>query len=258
MNKGMGKGIVFTLMSVLIALSLFSLLANYRLFVSELALAKSEDIGIPQAFAYVGSHTQKIADVEMRVTFNTSHTFVNFTDKAFRDSPYNASLKAYRDFLVNHMNLSYVIDFNETVPVRESVFDIEGMNAEYNYSNFTKHNISVLQKQKGEALFVKRYEIFINPLNTACNVDKVVRLGPDTDGNLSIFLVGGSQTLTDSVSRTSATFYQFNFTPTATCPGTVNVTVGRVFDFNSSIRVDPREKVWVNTTVIAKTGELPK
>lgn len=252
----MNKGIVFTLMSVLIALSLFSLLTNYRLFVSELEAGTPQDIGIPQTFLYAGSHVQKITDMEVRVTFNKSHTFVNFTDKAPRDARYNDSLKAYRDFLVDKMNFSYTFDFNATVPVAEPAFEIKGMNAQYNYSNFTKHNISVLQREVNTN-FLKSYEVFVGAINTACTPDKITTINENT-GELNISIFAGTQISRRSVSRTLTSLYMVNFTPSATCPSNVNISVGKIAGFNSSLRVDPKEKASINITLIAKTGELPK
>ncbi|MBI4017504.1 MAG: hypothetical protein HY366_01005 [Candidatus Aenigmarchaeota archaeon] len=257
-SENFRKGIVFTLMSVIIALSMFSLLTNYRLFVSELTFAKPQDTGIPQTFAYIGAHVQEIADVDVRVTFNASHTFVNFTDRAPRDVPYNDSLKAYRDFLIDKMNLSYVFDFNASVPANESAFEIGGMNAQYNYSNFTKHNISVVQRN-GQAAFVKRYEIFVVPMASGCTANAITTV-TEAAGDLSVFISSMTQTLQTSVARNSTSRYLLTFA--GGCPGTVNITLGNISSapngYNASLRIDPTEKVRINTSIIAKTGELPK
>lgn len=240
-------------MSVLIAVSLVSLLTNYRVFASDLELATSEDIGIPQAFLYAGSHVQKLADVGVRVTANRTHTFVNFTDKAPRVQPYNVSFKAYRDFLADQMNLSYALDFNASVPANQSFFTITGMNAAYNYSDFAKNNISVLQKDTS-ANFITRYEVFVVPLTSGVSAANISTIS-ETSGNMTLHISVLNRTFTSSVSRTGTSVYMINFTGSA---NTVNITVGRVFGFNSSLRVDPVEKIWVNTTVMAKTKDIPK
>lgn len=246
------KAVVFTLMSVLIAASMFSLLTNYRLFVTELERETVTDVGISQTFLYAGSHIQEIADMETRTTFNETHTFVNFTDRGFRDSRYNNSLRAYRDFMENKMNLSYSLDFNDTIPTRDPAFNIRNMNAEYNYSNFTKHNISLLQKE-GNATFIKRYELEIDAASSAVSVSDLVTVS-ETSGELNVFIDAAGQTVSSSVSRTDPSRYRVEFDS----DGTVNITVGQVYGVhNSSFRAEMHEKAWVNSSVTAKTSRLP-
>ena len=196
-----------------------------------------------------------MADMEVRTTYNKSHTLINFTDRAPRTFQYNTSLVAYKALMTDQMNLSYTIDFNTTIPFNQSAFEILGMNAQYNYSNFSKGNISILQREVNTN-FVKAYEVRVAPLTDGVTVDQISTVTQNADtGGLQIFISAGDSTVNTKVSRTAASVYAVRFTGST---NTVNITVGLVAGYNSSLKIDPAEKSWINTTIIAQTNQLPK